>query len=126
MGIRTDTNLVGQDYSNLSMLFYIGKLLLLGRFLMLTSVPLKGFLLSESPQYLAQYVSHLALYLGINIMLWGIVLACHAACTSYAGLAICRTLLSVYESCVAPILVLIITMRYKKEEQGRHVSWFYV
>ena len=24
MGIRTDTNLVGQDYSNLSMLFYVG------------------------------------------------------------------------------------------------------
>jgi hypothetical protein len=26
MGIRTDTHLVGQDYSDLSMLFYIGKL----------------------------------------------------------------------------------------------------
>lgn len=26
MGIRQDTHLVGQDYSNLSMLFYIGKL----------------------------------------------------------------------------------------------------
>ena len=25
MGIRTDTHLVGQDYSNLSMLFYVGK-----------------------------------------------------------------------------------------------------
>lgn len=25
MGIRTDTHLVGQDYSNVSMLFYIGK-----------------------------------------------------------------------------------------------------
>ncbi|KAL8792205.1 MAG: hypothetical protein Q9195_005227 [Heterodermia aff. obscurata] len=50
MGIRTDTHLKGQDYSNLSMLFYI----------------------------------------------------------------------------VAPILVLIIAMWYKKEEQGRRVSWFYV
>ena len=27
---------------------------------------------------------------------------------------------------VAPILVLIIAMWYKKEEQGRRVSWFYV
>lgn len=45
-------------------------------------------------------------------MIWGIVLMCHAACTSYAGLAICRTLLGVFESCVAPILVLII--RYDK------------
>ena len=28
MGIRTDTNLVGQDYSNLSMLFYVGNIFL--------------------------------------------------------------------------------------------------
>ncbi|RFU24668.1 hypothetical protein B7463_g11672, partial [Scytalidium lignicola] len=109
MGIRTDTNLVGQDYSNLSMLFYI------------------GFLVAEFPtQYLAQHISRLGLYLGINIMCWGLVLACHAACTTYAGLAICRTLLGIFESCVAPILVLIIAMWYKKDEQGRRVSWFYV
>lgn len=59
-------------------------------------------------------------------MCWGVVLACHAACTTYAGLAICRTLLGIFESCVAPILVLIIAMWYKKEEQGRRVSYFYV
>ncbi|KAK4986705.1 hypothetical protein LTR50_005150 [Elasticomyces elasticus] len=109
MGIRTDTHLHGQDYSNLSMLFYI------------------GFLATEFPtQYLAQRFSRLSLYLGINIMIWGVVLSCHAACTNFAGLAICRTLLGVFESCVAPILVLIIAMWYKKEEQGRRVSWFYV
>jgi len=109
MGIRADTHLVGQDYSDLSMLFYI------------------GFLAAEFPtQYLAQHISRLGLYLGVNIMLWGIVLCCHAACTSFAGLAICRTLLGIFESCVAPILVLIIAMWYKKEEQGRRVSWFYV
>ncbi|KUJ13590.1 MFS transporter [Mollisia scopiformis] len=109
MGIRTDTHLKGQDYSDLSMLFYI------------------GFLAAEFPtQYLAQHISRLGLYLGCNIMLWGFVLGCHAACTSFAGLAICRTLLGIFESCVAPILVLIIAMWYKKEEQGRRVSWFYV
>ncbi|KAN0110961.1 allantoate permease [Hyaloscypha variabilis] len=109
MGIRADTHLVGQDYSDLSMLFYI------------------GFLAAEFPtQYLAQHMSRLGLYLGVNIMLWGLVLGCHAACTSFAGLAVCRTLLGVFESCVAPILVLIIAMWYKKGEQGRRVSWFYV
>jgi ACS family allantoate permease-like MFS transporter len=86
-----------------------------------------GFLAAEFPtQYLAQRISRLGLYLGINIMLWGVILSCHAACTTYAGLAICRTLLGVFESCVAPILVLIIAMWYKKEEQGRRVSYFYV
>ncbi|OZJ02691.1 hypothetical protein BZG36_05109 [Bifiguratus adelaidae] len=109
MGLRTDTHLVGQDYSNLSMLFYI------------------GFLAAEFPtQYIAQHISRLGMYLGVNIICWGIVLACHAACSTYAGLAVCRTLLGVFESCVAPILVLIIAMWYKKEEQGRRVSWFYV
>ncbi|KAF2240123.1 MFS general substrate transporter [Viridothelium virens] len=109
MGLRTDTRLVGQDYSNLSMLFYI------------------GFLATEFPtQYIAQRLSRLSLYLGVNIMIWGAVLACHAACHDFAGLAVCRTLLGVFESCVAPILVLIIAMWYKKAEQGRRVSWFYV
>lgn len=77
-------------------------------------------------QYIAQRLSRLSLYLGINIIIWGVVLACHAACNDFAGLAVCRTLLGVFESPVAPILVLIIAMWYKKEEQGRRVSWFYV
>jgi MFS transporter, ACS family, allantoate permease len=109
MGLRKDTKLHGQQYSDLSMLFYI------------------GFLATEFPtQYIAQKFSRLSLYLGVNIMIWGIVLMCHAACTNFAGLAVCRTLLGVFESCVAPILVLIIAMWYRKEEQGRRVSWFYV
>jgi MFS transporter, ACS family, allantoate permease len=125
MGIRNDTHLVGQDYSDLSMLFYIGKLNL--QIKKLSRWYDAGFLAAEFPtQYLAQHISRLGLYLGVNIMLWGFVLGCHAACTSFAGLAICRTLLGVFESCVAPILVLIIAMWYKKEEQGRRVSWFYV
>jgi len=77
-----------------------------------------GFLLNESPTlYLVQYISRLWLYLGINIMLWGIVLACHDACTSFIGLVICRTLLGIFESCVAPILVLTIAMWYKKKSK---------
>ena len=109
MGLRTDTHLKGQDYSNVSMMFYV------------------GFLVAELPtQFLAQRISKLGKYLGINVMLWGVVLASMAACTSYAGLMICRTILGIFEACVAPILVIIIAMWYKKEEQGRRVSWFYV
>ena len=109
MNLRQDTHLVGQDYSNLGMLFYI------------------GFLAAEFPtQYIAQHISRLGVYLGVNIMAWGVILALHAACTNFAGLAVVRTLLGVFESCVAPILVLIIAMWYRKAEQGRRVSWFYV
>ena len=109
MGMRQDTHLKGQDYSNVAMMFYI------------------GFLAAEFPtQYLAQRISRLGKYLGANVMLWGVVLASMAACSSYAGLMICRALLGVFEAPVAPILVLIISMWYKKEEQGRRVSYFYV
>ena len=62
-----------------------------------------GFLVAEFPtQYLAQHLSRLGLYLGVNIMIWGLILALHAACTSFAGLAIVRTLLGVFESWYVP------------------------
>ncbi|KIW13952.1 hypothetical protein PV08_06733 [Exophiala spinifera] len=109
MGLRADTHLHGQDYSNVAMMFYV------------------GFLAAEFPtQYLAQRISRLGKYLGVNVMLWGVVLASMAACTSYAGLMITRVLLGIFEAPVAPILVMIIAMWYKKGEQGRRVSYFYV
>ena len=58
-----------------------------------------GFLVAEFPtQYLAQHISRLGLYLGVNIMIWGLILGFHAACTTFAGLAIARTLLGIFES----------------------------
>ena len=58
-----------------------------------------GFLAAEFPtQYLAQHIARLGVYLGVNIVIWGLVLASHAACTSFAGLAIARTLLGIFES----------------------------
>lgn len=59
-------------------------------------------------------------------MLWGVVLASHAACTDFTGLIICRTLLGVFESCVAPINIFIIAMWYKQSEQARRISWYQV
>lgn len=104
-----DTHLVGQQYSIISLLFYV------------------GFLVFEFPtQYLAQHISRLGLYVGINLVLWGIVLTCHAACQNFIQLAVLRTLLGIFESCASPILILIIAMWYKKHEQGRRISWYYV
>jgi MFS transporter, ACS family, allantoate permease len=109
MGMRDDTHLHGQDYSNVAMMFYV------------------GFLAAEFPtQYLAQRISRLGKYLGTNVMIWGVVLSTMAASNSYAVLMVQRTLLGIFEACVAPILVLIIAMWYKKSEQGRRVSYFYV
>lgn len=137
MGLRKDTHLKGQEYSHLGMLFYVGELTFtMSRrrdISILFSVDhsiadnASGFLATEFPtQFLAQHISRLGLYLGINISIWGTILCLHAACTNFTSLAILRTFLGVFESCVAPILVMIIAMWYKKEEQGKRVSWFYV
>ncbi|KAF2094354.1 MFS transporter [Rhizodiscina lignyota] len=109
MGLREDTHLKGQDYSNVAMIFYI------------------GYLVAEFPtQYLAQHISRLGKYLGANVVLWGITLAAHSAAQSYAGLMICRTILGIFEACVTPTLVLVVAMWYKKQEQGRRISYVYV
>lgn len=50
----------------------------------------------------------------------------HAATTSFRAFFALRFLLGMCECCVAPILILIISMFYKKDEQGVRVSWFYV
>lgn len=49
-----------------------------------------------------------------------------AATTSFKAFFALRFLLGMCESCVAPILILIISMFYKKDEQGVRISWFYV
>ena len=52
MGLREDTHLHGQDYSNVAMMFYI------------------GYIFAEFPtQYFAQRISRLAKYLSANVML---------------------------------------------------------
>jgi MFS transporter, ACS family, allantoate permease len=56
--------------------------------------------------------------LGVNIVIWGIVLALHAAAESFGAFFALRFLLGMCESCVAPILILIISMFYKKNEQA--------
>ena len=78
MGLREDTHLEGQDYSNIAMIFYV------------------GYVAAEFPtQYLSQRISRLGKYLGANIMLWGAMLAAHAACQGYAGLMVCRAILRI-------------------------------
>ncbi|KAH8106192.1 MFS general substrate transporter [Cristinia sonorae] len=100
--------ITGQNYNLVSLAFYL------------------GFLLWEFPtSYISQKLP-LAKYLGANVIIWGIILMLHAATTSFGGFFALRFLLGMCESCVAPILILIISMFYKKNEQGTRISWFYV
>ncbi|KAI0049609.1 MFS general substrate transporter [Auriscalpium vulgare] len=98
----------GQNYNLVSQAFYI------------------GFLVWEFPTVYISQKLRLAKYLGTNIVLWGIVLMAHAAAPSFGAFFALRFLLGMFESCVAPSLILIISMFYKKEEQATRISWFYV
>lgn len=100
--------ITGQHYNLVSMAFYL------------------GFLSWEFPTtYIAQKL-RVAKYLGVNIVLWGIILMLHSVANSFGAFFALRFLLGMCESCVAPILILIISMFYKKNEQARRISWFYV
>ncbi|KAI0079670.1 MFS general substrate transporter [Panus rudis PR-1116 ss-1] len=100
--------ITGQHYNLVSLAFYL------------------GFLVWEFPTVYISQKLRIAKYLGVNVVIWGIILMLHAATTSFGAFFALRFLLGMCESCVAPILILIIGMFYKKNEQGTRVSWFYV
>jgi len=108
MGIRTDNNLVGQQYQWLTTCIYIAVLIV------------------EYPtNWIIQRVP-IAKYLGINIILWRIVLACHAACHNFTQLVAVRTLLGIFECVCQPAFLVLSSMWYKREEQAETVAYWYM
>jgi sugar phosphate permease len=108
MGIREDANLTTEQYGTLSWLFYL------------------AFLIFEMPHaYLMQRLPT-AKYLGSCVCAWGTVVACTAACDSYASLAVCRFLLGAFESAISPSLILVTSMWYKRDEQPRRIGFWYL
>lgn len=106
MGIKKF--LPGNEYNNLGTIFYVGYL---------AAEPITAYLMQRLP---------IGKYLGINVALWGVLVACHAACHSYAALMVVRVLLGVVEACVAPALVLITGMWWTKPEQSRRTGLWYM
>ncbi|KAJ5949792.1 hypothetical protein N7454_001376 [Penicillium verhagenii] len=109
MGIKKDAHLEdGQKYSWLTTCIYIA---------VLTVEYPTNWIIQRVP---------IAKYLGINICLWGMTLAMHAACHNFAGLATVRTLLGIFEACCQPTFVLLSSMWYKREEQAATVTYWYM
>ncbi|KAF5322435.1 hypothetical protein D9619_000429 [Psilocybe cf. subviscida] len=100
--------ITGQRYNLVSLAFYL------------------GFLVWEFPTVYISQKTRVAKYLGANIIIWGIVLMLHSVGTSFGAFFALRFLLGMCESCVAPSLILIISMFYKKNEQAQRIAWFYV
>ncbi|KAF7560364.1 hypothetical protein G7046_g3780 [Stylonectria norvegica] len=107
MGIRVDTHLTPSDYSWLGSIVYF------------------GYLGGEIPAtYLMQRVP-LAKYVAVMCMVWGIIVATHAACHDFGSLAAVRFLLGFVEVCVAPAFIYISGSWYTKREQITRVSIWY-
>ncbi|KAI5954367.1 hypothetical protein KGF54_002142 [Candida jiufengensis] len=97
MGIKK--NLVGNEFANLSTIFYAAYIF---------GVPIVSYFLQKLP---------LGKTLGVFIICWGIVVSCHAASQNYASLMIVRTLLGIFESSSAVGLIIISGMYYTKRQQ---------
>ncbi|GAB7356231.1 hypothetical protein MBLNU459_g7050t1 [Dothideomycetes sp. NU459] len=107
MGLQKDLHMKGNDFSWTATAFFIGYAV--------AEIP-QGFLLQKFP---------VAKVLGFNILLWGIILCCSAACQGAASLIAVRTLLGMCEAVIAPSLIMITSMWYTKAESTpRYGVWY--
>lgn len=58
-------------------------------------------------------------------MLWGMIVAMHAACHNFAGLAVVRLLLGAIEVCTVPAVLSITSCWYTRSEQVTRVAIWY-
>lgn len=104
MGIKS--HLKGNEYSNLGTIFSAAYIF---------SEPLVTYCIQKYP---------ISKVMGVFITLWGIVLACHSACKTYAALMIVRTLLGFFEASSAVGCIAISGMYYTKAEQSARIGYW--
>ncbi|KAI9848466.1 MAG: hypothetical protein M1837_000261 [Sclerophora amabilis] len=108
-GLRADINIpeTGDQYQWLGSMFYFGYLA--------WEYP-TSFLLQRLP---------LAKYSSFNIIIWGLVLCCMAACENFEGALAVRFFLGLFEAAVTPGFALFTSQWYTKKEQGTRTGiWF--
>ncbi|KJK60203.1 D-galactonate transporter [Aspergillus parasiticus SU-1] len=107
MGMKTDLDLKGNNFSNGASAFFIASLV--------AEVP-NTYLLQKVPP---------AKWLSINVMLWGVAAAAAAGAKNYTTLLVARIFLGIFEAPVAPSLMIISGQYYTKSEQApRFTFWF--
>lgn len=100
-------NLVGQQYSWVSSVFYFGYLFW---------TPITNQLIARLP---------IARYLTGNTLIWGAVVGLTAACTNYGGLLTVRFLLGVVEATITPAFMFMTTSFYTRDEIPMRTGiWF--
>lgn len=108
MGLREDTSISADQFSQLALVFYVTYLAF--------EFP-TGYLMQRLPT---------AKYLGANVILWGLMTTLVSTAKNWAGLVTLRVLLGCFEAAVAPALILVTTMWYKRGEQPPRIGLWYV
>ncbi|CAO3698432.1 unnamed protein product [Rhizopus stolonifer] len=108
MGIKTDTHLVGNQFSWLGSIFYLGYLLF--------QVP-STFLIQKFP---------IGKYVGALIVLWGLILLLTFKCQNFSQLAGLRFLLGFFEAGIYPSCVMLISALYRRSEQAGRIGVIYM
>ncbi|KAH3899982.1 probable Allantoate permease [Saccharomycodes ludwigii] len=109
MGLRTDLKMHGTEYSWVGSAFYFGYL---GGLFVIPP------LLQKSPWFMKS--------VSIIVILWGMVLACHAApSVNYASFIFLRCLLGFLESAITPSFTILMCQYWKQDEQFVRICfWF--
>jgi MFS family permease len=108
MGLYDDAKITTAQFSNLALFFYV------------------SYLALEFPHGWGMQRFPTAKYLGAAVTLWGLVTALTCVCKNYGALVATRILLGCFESAVAPSLMLITGMWYKKQEQPLRTGIWYL
>jgi ACS family allantoate permease-like MFS transporter len=104
---QEDLSLQGQDYSWIGSMFYF------------------GYLAFEWPTNRLLQRLPLAKWSAFNVIMWGLVLCCLAACNSFSSAMAVRFFLGLFEAAVSPGFALFTSQWYTVREQGfRTGFWF--
>ncbi|KIW19895.1 hypothetical protein PV08_00470 [Exophiala spinifera] len=107
LGLPADTKLVNDDFSWASSAFYF------------------GYMVASYPASLGFIKFPIGKYLSVCMILWAVVLACHAGAKSFASLTALRVLLGVFESTISPGFTLVTGLWYTPAEHATRTSlWF--
>lgn len=108
MGLYDDANITANQFSNLALIFYV------------------TYLAFEFPHGWGMQHFPTAKYLGTMVFCWGAIVAVTAACKNYGALVATRVLLGCFESAVAPSLILITSMWFKRSQQPLRTGIWYL
>ncbi|ORY25069.1 putative membrane transporter [Naematelia encephala] len=108
LGIRQDNHLTQSQYNWLGTIFYL------------------SYLVFEWPQTLGLQRFPPGKWMAGNIVVWAVVLCCHAACKNFAGLFVCRFFLGVCEGSITSGFLILTSMFYTHAEATRRVGYWFL